>query len=136
TITQPWRSTASAVVSPTPPGQRPGSVDVETRAKTLRRPPGETCTMVVPVPCRFARLLKLLTRTSPATSRPVDRFTTTVPYGLTSPLAGTVDATTLRWWNRPRNPAAAPLAPAAPTTSSRTAAVTAAIDTRLIALPL
>src|SRR6185312_17449933 len=65
---------------------------------------------------------------------PTDRRTTTVPYGLTSPLAGTVDPTTLTWWNFPRN-AAAPLAPAV-VASRTTAAVTAAIHTRLMVLPL
>ena len=94
TTTQPRRSTPSAVVSPTPPGQRPGRFIASIRANTVRAPPGLIWTMVVPVPCRFDLALKLDTSTSPAISRPVVRRTTATPYGLTSPLAGTVDATT------------------------------------------
>jgi hypothetical protein len=48
--------------------------------------------IVFPVPWRFFLLLKLLTRTCPWTNFPVDVGTTKTPYGLTSPLAGTVDA--------------------------------------------
>src|SRR5580693_10122885 len=48
--------------------------------------------MVVPVPWTLAWSLKLLTRVSPATRRPVDAGTTATPYGFTSPLAGTVEA--------------------------------------------
>src|SRR4029077_3286960 len=51
--------------------------------------------MVVPVPCRFALLLKLLTRMFPWTSDPVVVGTIATPYGFTSPLLGTVEATTL-----------------------------------------
>src|SRR4029077_3266244 len=51
--------------------------------------------MVVPVPCRFALLLKLLTRMFPWTSNPVVVGTIATPYGFTSPLLGTVEATTL-----------------------------------------
>jgi len=36
--------------------------------------------------------LKLLTRTSPAVSRPAEVATLATPYGFTSPLAGTVEA--------------------------------------------
>src|SRR5437588_3261683 len=85
TITQPLCSTASAVVRPTPPGQAPGRSFALMWAKTLNEPLGEIWTMVVPVPCRFLLLLKLLTRTSPWTSFPTEFGTTTVPYGLTSP---------------------------------------------------
>ena len=49
--------------------------------------------MVVPVPCRLLAALKLLISTLPATRSPIVRGTTTIPYGLTSPLAGTVLAT-------------------------------------------
>src|SRR5580700_4151023 len=66
TITQPLRSTTRAVVRPTPPGQElsliPANSDI--------LPCGLTCTMVVPVLCG----------------------TTATPYGLISPLAGTVEA--------------------------------------------
>src|SRR5579872_6886538 len=58
-------------------------------------PSGEICTIVVPVPCRFAALLKLLTRMFPLVSEPAVAGMTATPYGLTSPLAGTVEATTL-----------------------------------------
>ena len=46
--------------------------------------------MVVPVPCTLDLVLKLLTRVSPLTRWPVVCGTTVIPYGLTSPLAGTV----------------------------------------------
>ena len=51
-------------------------------------------TIVVPVPCTLALLLKLLTRTLPRNRSPVLRGMTATPYGLTSPLPGTVDAIT------------------------------------------
>ncbi len=78
TTTQPPGSIASAVVRPTPPGHAPGS-GPWIWAKVLTDPHGETCTMVVPVPCELAALLKLLTRVSPATSLPVDWGTTVMP---------------------------------------------------------
>src|SRR5262249_21244451 len=62
---------------------------------------GGTWTIVVPVPWKLLELLKLLTRTSPRTSLPWLRWTTAVPYGLTSPLAGTVDAIVVLVWNFP-----------------------------------
>src|SRR5580698_1407797 len=62
TITQPVCKTASAVVSPTPPGQGPGSEPELSWAKTLSVPLGDTSTIVVPVPCKFELALKLLTR--------------------------------------------------------------------------
>jgi hypothetical protein len=43
------------------------------------------------VPCTFALSLKLLTRVSPLTSAPELVGTTAIPYGLTSPFAGTVE---------------------------------------------
>src|ERR1700733_3395773 len=50
--------------------------------------------MVVPVPCSLALLLKLETKMSPGPSGPPEGKpggTKATPYGLTSPLAGTVD---------------------------------------------
>jgi hypothetical protein len=47
--------------------------------------------------------LKLLTSASPATSLPADWVTTTSPYGLMSPLGGTVDATWLEACSDGRN---------------------------------
>src|SRR6266699_2138985 len=91
TMTQPCTRTR-AVVSPTPPGHRPGSDFCVMCANTLRCPPGLIWTIVEPVPCRFLELLKLLTRMSPMCRRPRLRGTTTTPYGLTSPLRGTVEA--------------------------------------------
>ncbi len=91
TTTQPPRRISSAVVRPTPPGQGPGSLDALILANTLSFPDGETWTIVVPVPCRFLALLKLLIRTLPLTSEPWLLVTSAVPYGLTSPLAGTVE---------------------------------------------
>src|SRR5215469_11439951 len=61
TITQPLGSATRAVVRPTPPGHD-GSL---TLANRLALPPGETCTMVVPVPCALVLSLKLLTSTLP-----------------------------------------------------------------------
>src|SRR5580704_3294686 len=99
TTTHPPRSTSSAVVSPTPPGHRPVSSERVMRANRVCLPPGETCTIVVPVPCRLALLLKLLTRMSPRRSLPRFSRTTTIPYGLTSPLPGTVEAMVLSLLN-------------------------------------
>ena len=48
--------------------------------------------MVVPVPWRLAELLKLLTNVLPSTSLPMECVTNAMPYGLTSPFAGTVEA--------------------------------------------
>ena len=79
TTTQPPRRIPSAVVRPTPPGHGPGSEDAPICANTVCCPPGETCTIVVPVPCRFCELLKLLTRTSPLTRLPMLRGTTATP---------------------------------------------------------
>ena len=84
TMTQPERSATSAVVSPT------GANLAGMVANSFWWPPGEISTIVVPVPCWFALLLKLLTRTSPAASLPWDFGTMATPYGLTSPLAGIV----------------------------------------------
>src|SRR6516162_3859582 len=96
---------ASAVVSPMPPGQVWPAGSAEMLANTLALPAGETSTRVVPVPCTLALSLKLLTRMSPAVSRPAEAGTTATPYGFTSPLAGTVEATLVRPCNWPRNDA-------------------------------
>ena len=54
---------------------------------------------------------------------------TTVPYGLTSPLPGTVEAIVLRWWKCPMNedPLDRACAPAAGA-STKAAAAAAATD--------
>src|SRR6185437_6883419 len=75
TTTQPERSDTRAVVRPTPPGHD-GSV---TWANSVALPPGETWTMVVPVPCTLALLLKLLTSTLPRCKAPVLRGMTATP---------------------------------------------------------
>src|SRR5215471_4688859 len=92
TTTQPPGRMSSAVVRPTPPGHGPGRLDFLMCANTVRWPPGVICTIVVPVPCKFLELLKLLTRTLPWRSLPSLWRTTATPYGLTSPLCGTVEA--------------------------------------------
>src|SRR5215831_1695058 len=69
----------TAVVRPTPPGHGPGSEEALICANAVCWPPGEICTIVVPVPCSFAELLKLLTRTSPLTRLPVLVGTTATP---------------------------------------------------------
>src|SRR6202035_2482150 len=91
TITQPERNTASAVVRPTPPGQEPGSSAAVISAKRLTAPLGATSTIVVPVPWALEELLKLLTSTWPSVRFPIEWGTLATPYGLTSPLPGTVD---------------------------------------------
>ena len=90
TITQPLRSTVRAVVRPTPPGQPDRRGLIWANSETW--PEGVTSTIVVPVPCTLALSLKLLTRTLPCPRCPVLRGMTATPYGLTSPLPGTVDA--------------------------------------------
>src|SRR5215467_16285242 len=66
TTTQPPGRMPRAVVRPTPPGHGPGSEEAVICANTVCFwLPGETCTIVVPVPCWFAALLKLLTSTLP-----------------------------------------------------------------------
>jgi len=60
-------------------------------ANLVRWPPGLTSTIVVPVPCRLALLLKLLISTLPRRSLPRLWRISTVPYGLTSPFRGTVE---------------------------------------------
>ena len=90
TITQPC-TTASAVVRPTPPGQAPGRRDALICANLVRWPRGLISTIVVPVPCRFALLLKLLISTWPRRSLPRVCRMATMPYGLTSPFRGTVE---------------------------------------------
>ena len=103
TTTQPPFSISSAVVSPMPPGHGEGRRRGLMRANWVLVPCGETWTIVVPVPCMFLELLKLLTRTSPWTRLPWLCWTTAVPYGLTSPLAGTVDAIMVVLLNFPMN---------------------------------
>src|SRR5271170_676245 len=105
TTTQPPGRMPSAVVSPMPPGQAWPAGSVAMLANTLVLPAGETWTTVFPVPCTLALSLKLLTRMSPAVSRPPEAGTTAIPYGFTSPLAGTVEATWVRPCNWPRNAA-------------------------------
>src|ERR1017187_1095017 len=138
-------TTASAVVSPMPPGQAPGSPDLEMPAKRVTWPAGEISTIVLPVPCRLALSLKLLTSTSPRCSLPWLLPTTATPYGLTSPLDGTVDARVVRWRKRPRNEecafesASAEGAAESPavTTAAPATASTAARGTRMrVLLPL
>src|SRR5262249_62090466 len=102
TMTQPCTSTRP-VVRPPPPGHRPFRAPLVMCANTLRCPRGLIWTIVEPVPCRFLELLKLLTRMFARCSRPWLLGTTTTPYGLTSPLPGTVDATLLVWWKPPMN---------------------------------
>src|SRR5260370_29584783 len=92
-----------AVVSPIPPGQRPGRPRREMCANSLTFPLGVICTIVDPVPCWFPELLKLLTSTLPRRSRPWLCPITATPYGLTSPFAGIVDAILTVRWNRARN---------------------------------
>src|SRR6202451_2871890 len=93
----------SAVVRPIPPGQVWPAGSAAMLANTLALPAGETWTMVFPVPCTLALSLKLVTRTSPAVSRPPEAGTTATPYGFTSPLPGTVEATWVSPCSWPRN---------------------------------
>ena len=81
TMTNPDFSATSAVVRPTPPGHPPSS-DSDAALiceKSDKLPDGDTWTIVVPVPCRFPELLKLLTRMLLATSAPVVTGTTATP---------------------------------------------------------
>ena len=128
TTTQPPGSTVSAVVRPIPPGHGPGRWLGRILANTLSLPPGVIWTMVRPVPCRFFLLLKLLMSTLPRCRSPWVCWMTTVPYGLTSPLPGTVEAIVLRWWKWPINedPLDRACAPAA---GARTKAAVAAAAT-------
>src|SRR5215831_20105672 len=120
TTTNPLRSATSAVVSPRPPGQGPGSLFGSIIANWLRLPVGETSTMVVPVPCRLRWLLKLLTSTSPATNRPIVVGTTATPYGLTSRFLGSVDERVWTLLNGPMNGPAAVAAGTRTSTSTTT----------------
>src|SRR5579871_176911 len=92
TRTKPRLSTPKAVVRPRSPG-----VD-EPWKKSVCLPVGERSTMVVPLPCKFppaTLLLKFETRMSPGWSGPPSGNplgTKATPYGLRSPLAGTVEA--------------------------------------------
>src|SRR5262249_16508979 len=125
TTTQPPRRISSAVVRPTPPGQRPGSLDAMILANTLSFPDGETWTIVVPVPCRFLALLKLLIRTLPLTSERWLWGTRAVPYGLTSPLAGTVEPIVVSLWNLPMKDPGVPACAVGATASTAVAAAPA-----------
>ncbi len=73
----------SAVVSPTPPGQGPGSVLESMVANGVTLPAVETCTIVVPVPWPLCGApsfaLKLLISIWPALSLPVLVGTNTIP---------------------------------------------------------
>ena len=69
TTTQPPGRMPSAVVRPTPPGQAIPAGSVATSANRLAGPPGDTWTMVVPVPWTLALSLKLLTRMLPVSGR-------------------------------------------------------------------
>src|SRR5579863_6405590 len=128
TITQPLCSAVRAVVRPTPPGQ-PGRFLLIV-ANTRILPFGVISTIVVPVPCTFALSLKLLTRMLPWVRLPVLLGMTATPYGLTSPLPGTVEAIFETWRREPMK-APEPCALALPATSpvpaiKPTAAVTTA----------
>src|SRR5580658_4395585 len=90
TITQPLCSATRAVVRPTPPGHPARRRLILANTHVL--PDGVTSTIVVPVPWMLPELLKLLIRMLPRNSSPVLREMTAMPYGLTSPLPGTVDA--------------------------------------------
>ena len=57
TITQPLRSTLSAVVRPTPPGQAPPRSPIWANCDMW--PPGVTCTIVVPVPWMFEAVVEV-----------------------------------------------------------------------------
>src|SRR5664279_1062748 len=107
TITHPDLRTARAVVNPTPPGQRPGSRAASTRANRVAFPWAVIWTRVLPVPCRLPAALKLLTSTEPPCSLPTVRGTTATPYGLRSPLAGTVEEIVLSVLTDPRKVGAA-----------------------------
>src|SRR5215472_794903 len=78
-------------------------------------------------------LLKLLIRTLPLTSAPWFLVTSTVPYGLTSPLAGTVEPIVVRVLNLPMKDPPVPACAAGATANSAVAAAPAkAVDARAI----
>ena len=141
TITQSLPRMARAVVRPTPPGHAPGSRAALIWANSLTVWFGATSTIVVPVPCVFALLLKLLTRTSPRWSLSLLLVTTATPYGLRSPFFGTVEAIVVMVLKPPMNegwvlaPRARPAAGANATPTARmtpTAPAAAANMTRLL----
>src|SRR5207237_9417577 len=76
---RPVFSATRAVVKPSPAGQGPGKLWALICANRLTVPLGEICTIVVPVPCRLALLLKLLTRMLPRVSEPAVVGTTATP---------------------------------------------------------
>ena len=84
----PLRSATSAVVRPIP--SRTVHLLASICANKLNVPLAAICTIVVPVPCQFAPLLKLLIRNRPSTSFPLLMGTCATPYGFTSPFVGTV----------------------------------------------
>ena len=131
--TQPPRRIVSAVVRPTPSGHLPGSVAALIWAKALSLPFGETWTIVVPVPWKFFELLKLLIRMLPLTSDPWFLRTSTVPYGLTSPLAGAVEPIVVSFLILPMKDSPVPACAAGATANGATAAAPAkAVDARAI----
>src|SRR5258708_251686 len=93
TMTHPERNATNAVVSPIPPGHGPGSDAALRFANGITLPFALISTIVLPVPWRFDALLKLLTRTLSLISAPTLTGMVVTPYGFTSPLPGTVDAT-------------------------------------------
>jgi hypothetical protein len=81
-----------------PPVQVPGRLDASIWANWLTLPPGDICTIVVPVPCSLETALKLLMSKFPLTNFPTVFGTTKIPYGFTSPFEGTVEAMTEMVW--------------------------------------
>jgi hypothetical protein len=79
TITHPPGRIDSAVVSPTPPGHAFEAGSDPIVANVFTDPAGDTSTIVLPVPCTFALLLKLLTSVSPLMSLPTVVGTTAMP---------------------------------------------------------
>jgi hypothetical protein len=67
------------VVRPIPPGHGSDDGSERSRAKSRAEPSGAISTMVLPVPCTLALLLKLLTSMSPRTSLPAVCGTTVSP---------------------------------------------------------
>src|SRR5262249_20238889 len=88
TTTQPPCRISSAVVRPTPPRQEPSSLAATMCANTLTLPRGETWTIVIPVPCRFLRLLKLANRELPLKRHPRLPGAAPPPIGLAAPVLG------------------------------------------------
>src|SRR5664279_3298061 len=90
TKTNPPRKTPRAVLSP----GKALTKKVVAAPGVAGGLPGVNRTIVVPVPCRLALLLKLATKTSPGDIVPPagnPSGTKATPYGLTSPLSGMVE---------------------------------------------